>query len=118
MLQPLLHAHRLVRGSDGGFSLLHKSLNVRGGGKKGTARARKKGSIADDGGSRPGTMVSEQLLAGNVRQLQFLRAKTGIDLGVGCAVLFIFIFVVAIVFLFWFFLFWFTYPPVQGAVVA
>lgn len=32
--------------------------------------------------AKPGTMESEALLAGNVQRLQFLRKKTGIDLGV------------------------------------
>lgn len=84
MTQPLLHAGKLIRGSDGGLGLLHGRRDLRGGGKKGAPPATKTEPVGGDGdgGARPGTMESEQLLAGNVQRLQFLRARAGIDLGV------------------------------------
>ena len=82
--QPLLNADALVSGSNGG--LLHGRRDWRGGGKKGAPPARKEPVAADrDVRVRPGTMESEQLLAGNIQRLQFLRARGGIDLGVSCA---------------------------------
>lgn len=85
--QPLLNARTSVNGSNGSIGgLLHGRRDLRGGGKKGAPPARKESIAVDrDARARPGTMESEELLAGNVQRLQFLRARGGIDLGVSCA---------------------------------
>lgn len=85
--QPLLNARTFVSGSTGSKGgILHGRRDLRGGGKKGTPPARKEPIAVDrDARARPGTMESEELLAGNVQRLQFLRARGGIDLGVSCA---------------------------------
>lgn len=60
----------------------------RGGGKKGTPpSASRRGGVNDaaaaKGGTRPGTMESASLLAGDVQRLQFLKKKTGVSRAVG-----------------------------------
>ncbi|CAM9847612.1 unnamed protein product, partial [Ectocarpus sp. 13 AM-2016] len=88
-------------GRGGGSPLLHRSMRVwRGGGTVGgtpptvskgepkksdepSMPSRSTGDGVKGGNTaRAGTMESASLLAGNVQRLQFLRKKTGVDLGV------------------------------------
>eukprot|EP00903_Cladosiphon_okamuranus_P019215 g17669.t1 len=62
------------------LSLLGKSRGWRGGGVAGAPPVANKTTTRSD--VKPGTMESDELLAGNVQRLQFLRKKTGMDLGV------------------------------------
>lgn len=70
----------------GGASLLllGKGRGWRGGGVAGAPPLASKAVTNSD--AKPGTVESDDLLAGNVQRLQFLREKTGIDLGVSVAV--------------------------------
>lgn len=63
--------------------LLGRNRGLRGGGATGSPPAARKATTSIDIKSR--TTESDALLAGNVQRLQFLRKKTGIDLGVSIA---------------------------------